>query len=271
MALSFRGCDHAAEFIGQISTGFQKHALLIFGQRIEHVFVHEDADAANLAPVQQGVVVHDFGLLQRCNGVGIPLATVDQPSVEPLVRVINGHVDHVRAFVAKDLTVGPCTTYFFARDISDRTDRVAFTTDVHLAGGPCPDVDKVLVCQVVRNRWVRTHQLVRGAHTDPGIGVVYGQISDAIGGHFLRVIDSDHRPHVSHTVTDRLYGSVRFEQRAAPLDVQTQIVFRPLGHLVREPLQGVCAGTAIRACFAVDQDGFGTGNGGCNTHCGCEG
>ena len=31
-----RGCDHAAEFIGQISTGFQQHSLLIFGQRIEH-------------------------------------------------------------------------------------------------------------------------------------------------------------------------------------------------------------------------------------------
>jgi len=64
----------------------------------------------------------------------------------------------------------------------------------------------------------------------------------------------------------------RFETACtAPLGLSnTQIVFRRFGHLSANQLQRVGAGTSDSGRFAVDQDGFGTGDRGCNRSVRCE-
>jgi len=86
-----------------------------------HVFVMKCRHHP-LGPVQQGVVVHNFGLLSALRRRRIAWLPSIKPVSSPWVRFIEWtwFEPCFRASSAKDFTVGPYTATYLARDIGDR-------------------------------------------------------------------------------------------------------------------------------------------------------
>ena len=101
-----------------------------------------------IACTEVAQLCHHLRLLERRNGIGIPLAAVDQARIKALIRLVDRHIDHVRAQFVKDLAVGAHATHFDVRHVIGGADRCALAADVHRRCGEGADIDEAFVRQI---------------------------------------------------------------------------------------------------------------------------